>query len=478
MRIDIQKMKKTNGYLKGWTDCLDISLRTLPFDYKKRLTQQFYSINANQIETKITGKNFWVSQKVDGHLQLIVYEENNSFMIGRNGTVRMDLPCLKQINTCFSEKNISSAIVACELYAKRETERSRVYDVIAALSDKTLIDSLGLAVFDILEMDGQSFRMLSYKDIWQRITEVFPFDGLVHSVNTQKAKSKKDVRKLFDQWVTEDGHEGLVVRGDMPFMYKVKPKYTFDGVVVGYTEGINDHKGKIKSLLVGFYCENNIIQIAGKVGNNFSEEDRAALFETFSKKHTHSSYIEIDNDGIAFHMVQPDTVIEVGCNDVLLENTYGKPLLNNLLTYENNRYSRYATVPGLRFIYPVFERIRDDKLPGLDDTGFSQLKNFIDFSKPETQTISLPQSKLMKREVFQKTQKNKIMVQKFMVWKTNKETIDTRYPAYVFFYTNFSSQRKEALQTDVRVSSDKDQIMSIADTFMKKNVKKGWNKIK
>ncbi|MBF0452949.1 MAG: ATP-dependent DNA ligase [Candidatus Magnetomorum sp.] len=476
MRISAQKMQKINGYLKGQIDCLDESLRTLPFDYKKRLTQQFFSINSHQIEHKITGKNFWVSKKIDGHLQIIVYEEDQVFMIGRNGTVRMELPCLEQMKTHLSEKNISNAMIACELYAQRENERSRVYDVIAALSDASLTGSLGLAVFDILEMDGQIFRTLSYADVWQRITEIFPSDGLVHAVETRQAASKKDVRLIFEEWVTESGHEGLVVRGDMPFMYKIKPKYTFDGVVVGYTEGINDHKGKIKSLLVGFYRNTDIIQVVGKVGNNFSEEDRTVFFETFSQKHIASSYIETDNDGIAFHMVQPDTVVEVGCNDILLENTYGKPLLNNLLQYENNTYRRYATVSGLRFIFPVYERIREDKTPGVDDSGFTQFKNFIDLAAPESQTVTLPNSEILMRDVYQKTQKNKTMVQKFMVWKTNKETIDTRYPAYVFFYSNFSSQRKDALQTDIRISNDHHQIMGLANAFIKKNVKKGWVK--
>jgi len=477
MIIDIKKMQETNGYLKGRIDCLDDSLRKLPFDYKKRLSQQFFSINANQIEQKITGKKFWVSKKIDGHLQLIVFEDEQIFMIGRNGTVRMNLPCLNEIKKYLSDKKIKKAIIASELYAKRDTPRSRVYDVIAALSEESSLDSLGLAVFDILEIDDQVFRTLSYEDIWKRIKEIFPSEGLVHAVETRKANSKKDIRKLFDEWVTEIGHEGLVVRGDMPFMYKVKPKYSFDGVVVGYTEGINDHKGKIKSLLVGFYRENDIIQVVGKVGNNFSEEDREKLFSFYSKKHINSSYIETDNDGIAFRMVCPDTVVQVGCNDVLLENTYGKPLLNNLLKYKDDSYSRYATLPGLRFIYPVFEGIRDDKNPGTDDTGLLQLKDFIDLSVAETQTIDLPKSEILMREVYQKKQKNKIMVQKFMIWKTNKEKIDPRFTAFVFFYTNFSSQRKEALQTDIRISNDHNQITKIAESFIKKNIKKGWVKI-
>jgi len=477
MKIDINKLNKTNNYLKGHLDALDENIRNLPIEYKKRLSQQFFSVNSTEIDMKIKGNNFWVSKKIDGHLQLIILDDNTIFMVGRNGTVRMELPCLDQMKTLLEEKNIRNATIGCELYVQKGNQRSRVYDVIAALSEPKALNTLGLAVFDILEMDDQSFRTLSYENVWQRITKLFPDDGLVHAVETRQVKSKKDIRSIFNEWVTDGGHEGLVVRGDMPFMYKVKPKYTFDCIVVGYTEGINDHKGKIKSLLVGFYRENNIIQIAGKVGSNFSEDDRQQLFDFFSKKHIESTYIETDNDGIAFHMVHPDTVIEVGCNDVMLENTYGKPLLNNLLQHSENRYSRYATIPGVRFIYPMFERIRDDKSPGMVDSGITQLKDFIDLSSPEKQITELPKSEILMREVYQKTQKEKVMVQKFMVWKTNKEEADTRFPAYVLFYTNFSSQRKEALQTDIRISSNQKQIMALADSFIKKNVKKGWKKI-
>jgi ATP-dependent DNA ligase len=474
MKINISKLKQSNNYLKGHLDCLDESIRNLPEDFKKKLSQQFLSVNSTEIDSRIKGNNFIVSKKMDGHLQLIIFDDDLIFMVGRNGTVRMNIPCLDQMKVLLKEKNITNATIACELYVQRENQRSRVYDVSAALSEADALDTLALAVFDIVEMDNKKFRGIAYDEIWKKITEIFPSEGKVHAVETRKVKSRQEVRKIFDEWVTEAGHEGLVVRGDMPFMFKVKPKYTFDGVVVGYTEGINTHKGKIKSLLVGFYRDNKMIQVAGKVGTNFSEEDRNELFAYFSKKHCDSTYIETDNDGIAFHMVTPDTVVEIGCNDVMIENTYGKPLLNNLLQYEDNTYSRYATIAGVRFIYPVFERIRDDKSPGLDDSGILQLKDFIDLSSPEKQTSVLPESDVLMRKVYKKTQKDKVMVQKFMVWKTNKETVDSRYPAYVLFYTNFSSQRKEPLQTDIRISIDKEQILALAESFILKNVKKGW----
>jgi ATP-dependent DNA ligase len=474
MKIDIHKLKKTNNYLKGHLDCLDESIRNLPQDFKKKLSQQFFSVNSTEIESRIKGNKFFVSKKMDGHLQLIIYDHDHIFMVGRNGTVRMNMPCLDQMKQILTDKKINNAIIACEMYVKKENQRSRVYDVIAALSEADALDTLALAVFDIVEMDDQVFRGMTYDDVWKRITDIFPSDGNVHAVETRKVKSRQDVRKIFDEWVTDKGHEGLVVRGDMPFMFKVKPKYTFDGVIVGYTEGINAHKGKIKSLLVGFYQDKEIIQVVGKVGTNFTEDDRLELFDYFSKKHCDSTYIETDNDGIAFHMVTPDTVVEIGCNDVMIENTYGKPLQNNLLQYEDNTYARISTIAGVRFLYPVFERLRDDKSPGLEDSGMMQLKDFIDLSSREKQTSVLPKSEILMRKVYKKVQKDKVMVQKFMVWKTNKENVDPRYPAYVLFYTNFSSQRKEPLQTDIRISSDREQILALLETFVLKNVKKGW----
>ena len=70
------------------------------------------------------------------------------------------------------------------------------------------------------------------------------------------------------------------------------------------------------------------------------------------------------------------------------------------------------------------------------------------------------------------------MVQKFIAWKTNKENDPgAMYPAYVLAYTNYSSDRADALQSEVRVSNNKEQILALYDAFIEKNIKKGWDKI-
>lgn len=53
------------------------------------------------------------------------------------------------------------------------------------------------------------------------------------------------------------------------------------------------------------------------------------------------------------------------------------------------------------------------------------------------------------------------MVHKFLVWKTNKEGSDPRYPAYVYHHTDYSSARAEALKREICVSSDKAQILAL-----------------
>ena len=68
---------------------------------------------------------------------------------------------------------------------------------------------------------------------------------------------------------------------------------------------------------------------------------------------------------------------------------------------------------------------------------------------------------------------DKVMLQKFLIWKTNKEQ-SGKFPAYVFYYTDYSSGRKEFLKRDLRVSGSEQQIRAIMDEFISANIKKGW----
>lgn len=104
----------------------------------------------------------------------------------------------------------------------------------------------------------------------------------------------------------------------------------------------------------------------------------------------------------------------------------------------------------------------------------SQVTDICPFAAPKARSVGeLPKSELLARKVFKKSSGGKLMVQKFIVWKTNKEA-DPRYPAYVYHYTDYSSGRKDPLKRDIRVSSSKDQLLVLMEADIAENVKKGW----
>ncbi|MGK0188088.1 MAG: general stress protein 26 [Verrucomicrobiales bacterium] len=87
----------------------------------------------------------------------------------------------------------------------------------------------------------------------------------------------------------------------------------------------------------------------------------------------------------------------------------------------------------------------------------------------------MPGSEILRREVVTKTLKGKEIVRKLLMWKTNKETESPDYPAYVVHLTDFSPNRKEPLQREIRVSNSRDQINQLWDELAKKYFVRGWN---
>lgn len=107
----------------------------------------------------------------------------------------------------------------------------------------------------------------------------------------------------------------------------------------------------------------------------------------------------------------------------------------------------------------------------------SQITDLVPFEENEGVDISnLPESTLLERRVFKKVSGVKVMVHKFLVWKTNKEQ-SGRYPAYIFYHTDFSNSRKEMLKRDMAFSNDEQQIRDILQAEIADNIKKGWEEV-
>jgi len=469
MHIDTSLLQSKLTYLEGDTSALSDDIRSTAQEYKRQLTNRFYAIAGDQIDSRIKGEKFHVSKKLDGHLQIVFYNGSDIFMCGRNGTVRSGLACLDLLKNELVKHKVQSFIGAAELSVIMD--RCRVYDVIAVLADELRLGELKLTFFEILELNGEQYKAIAYDDHYKKLLEFFP----QNVVETKIVTSTAEIKELYGKWVVDEKNEGLVVRSSTGFITKVKPKYYFDVAIIGYAEGINEKRSKVKSFLFAFR-KGEFYQVVGKVGN-IPDSERDGWFKRLSTLNTKSDYIETDNEGIAFHFVKPEIVIEVSCNDLMTETVYGNPLMNPLVVYENDTYDLKRSIPGIKCINLVFERERTDKTNSDADIHVSQFEKIVDTSSKIITPDEFPKSTIVKREVYKKELKDKVMVQKFMAIKTNKETIDKKFPAFVFHYTDFSSGRADPLQKEVKISNSEKQIMEFFDTYLSENVKKGWEKV-
>ncbi|MBN2534224.1 MAG: ATP-dependent DNA ligase [Spirochaetales bacterium] len=475
MKLDKTRLQQYKGYLTGDVTSVEATLIKTAESYKRQVAGNYLAVNNYEINKRLPEDEFFITRKVDGEMQVVFFDGENVIIINGHGKARASLPCLIELESALKEAGLSSCILAGELHDREDESRKRIYDLLSALVSEKGINDICLSVFDIIEIDGKQQHFKNYGEKHQKIKEIIGKRNNVFPVELFQAANKQQLQERFKEKI-DQGAEGLVVHCNYPRIFKIKPKHTIDAVVVGYSE--SEEKGSIRTLLVALIREENKYQIIGKVSNGLTDQQKMDLFIALSKKHVPSSYTETDSNKVAFHMIEPGLVVEMGFNDILTES-FSKAISNPVLVYTKDSYFLDSVLTGIRPLFPVFERFREDKKADAHDVRFSQITDLF-YIESKTKQLSpevLPKSEILSREVYTKEAKNKIMAQKFVVFKTNKEDKDERYPAYVFFYTNFSSGRKDPLNREVRVSNDKDQIFDIMEKYKAENIKKGWEKV-
>ena len=438
--------------------------------YKRKVAGSFIPINGEDIVSKVAGKTIYISKKIDGEFNLFWFDGTNSLLINGNGKVKEDLPILPKITKALQDKNIKSLTMAVELHLREEQDRSRIFEVMSAIANEP--DALTLSAFDLLELDGTVYLEPDYAVTIEKISKLLE-DSPISAVDLEKVSSSQQVSERFEEIVINNGAEGLVVRSlEFPIIYKIKPVHTIDAAIIGFTEG---NEGKIREILLGVMHKDGRYSQIGRTGNGFTEDQKQTFYDLLSKEIISSPYIEADSRRVAFQMVVPKIVVEIAANELLTENMKGA-IRNPLISFSDKEgYFFVSNINGISLLHPVFKRIRDDKSVNDHDVRFSQISDIVYLEETTGSSVNtLPESEVVFREVYTKTSKGKTNVQKFVVWKTNKEELDNRFPAYVLHYTNFSPTRKEPLKREVRVSSSEEQILQMKDGLIEKNIKKGW----
>ena len=443
--------------------------------YKRRVAGSFVLVDADKITGKIAGSQFVATKKIDGTLQGLFYENGEITAVSTTGNITRGLPCLKEAASLLKSYGLKSAVIEAELYAVlEEGKRERVGDVAIAMADEKLWNRLFLAPFDIVQLDGEDYRNDNYAETIRKLYAIF--DGkLVKPVEYKELRSLDDVSSLFKQWVEEGGAEGIVLHSEMPVVYKIKARHTVDGVIVGFTCGEGDSSDSVRDIAVAMMREDGLLQIIGVTGNGFSSDQKKSLLKRLEPLICESEYIITDSRNVAFQMVKPQIVAEFSAGDFVAESSDGTPKTNPLLSFDkDNGYLSEGMVPGVSTLHFVFNRFREDKTAEKSDIRISQITDICPFSEGKsTRLTELPKSEVLAKKIFTKGSGEKLMIQKYVIWKTNKEETGA-YPAYIFFYTDFSSGRKDMLKRDLRVSSDKEQAFAMMEQTIAENVKKGW----
>ena len=476
-RFDI----KLGDYKVGPASALaDPGILAVAQDYRRMAGSRMMPLGKADIRSRIPTADFNVSRKIDGEFTVLVLRDGHVFSINPGGTVRMGLPWQAEAAKAFSDAGITEAMIPGELYVHNTERRPRVHDVSAVArqpdSDEQL-ESLRFAVFNIISINDEKASDI-YADKFQTIESLFGKGTLIHPVETEIVKDTGGIEKLFVKWVEGEDAEGLVVCSDSAGLFKVKPRHTLDAVVIGFTESTEDRAGMMHDLLLAVMRHDGTLHILCRVGGGFSEDERRAMLSDLKDMVIPSEYAEVNSDYVAYQMVRPEWVIEISCLDLISQTTRGGDINRMVLDFESAEegFKVVRRLPLVTVISPQFVRMRDDKQAHPKDVRIDQISEQVEVALTDcdAKNYRLPETKLLKREVFVKQAKGKTMVRKFVLLKTNKEDDTDEYPGYVLHYTDFSPNRKSPLDRDVWVSDSLPQIESLFLQCKQENIKKGW----
>lgn len=459
-------------------------------EYKKSISGKFILVEGNKIAERIKGKHFYVTKKIDGVMQTVFLYGTECKMFSSNGIERKDFPCLDVMSTFLKNAGFNFAAIVAELSVVSDTtKRTRVSDVIHALGTPSLKQTLKLRPFDIISLDGTAWNVESYKETYDKLSEIFDEkkldnsqlnSNLVQIVPMQEASSVYEVQNIYNQWVINEKAEGVVVHSEAEVIWKVKPRHTIDAVAIGYTSGNEGRQNLIRDILFAVRDDDKKYRVFACGSAGLTEEMRAKIKIQFDINIINSTYIKTDSRKIPYQMIKPKFVFEIGAIDFSSQDSLGIPYKNDILEYNEERgWSLESKRNGVTTYSLSIIRTRDDKDVLPDSIRVNQISDICPFVQDENNKTKATFSEYLKpveiieRAVYKKESKNHMYIKKIVVWKTNKE--DVGFSPYILYFTNYSTRSMVGLKTDMMTASSKEEIMKLYDECVAKNVKAGFN---
>lgn len=458
----------------------DSGLKAMVSGYKRVVASRYRGLTPEDLDLYCPPGELHVSPKVDGEIWFAVFEGDEHALVNPKGRVLHGaIPVLKEMAAVL-KRSEGRTVIAGELFAVNTQRRPRVRDVGSALGGEAAADvaKLGFMAFDLLQGgDGEAQMPLeTYALKLEVLRRLFDGGKRAQAIRTELVSGADDVRRLYEEWVDSGKSEGLVLRSADGRAHKVKPALDVDAVVLAYTERRED-RTQIRSLLLGLIRDDGQTQVIGEVGGGFSDDKRRDMLTLLESHLTTSTYRIPDRAGALYRFVKPEVVIEIRIGDVQSDDAKGDPRPRMVLNYEQGvGWKAVRPMPGVSIIHPRFVRVRDDKAVNATDVRMAQVLDrcIVDAVEQTVQAVDLDASTMLRREVYTKESKGKVAVRKLVMWKTNKESVDPSYPAFVVQWTDYSATRKDPLKREVRLAPSEEEANRIAEAMIVKNIKKGW----
>lgn len=437
--------------------------------YKSNQASKYIPVRGDEILTKVFDcEKYSISTKYDGHLCFMVKDNGGVYLLNFNGEPFEREDLIDELNNLLDKEGI----LVGEIFNHKENERTRSFDLVKNLKNND--SSIKIVVFDVLNYDGTSYEKSLWDEKKELIDKLFSKGENIFSIEEIEVTSRKDIQTEFEERVVNKNQEGLIVRGFNAPIFKIKPKLTFDFVVLGYSLGYSDNFNLLKEILFGIMTQKDEFLIVGKVGGGFTIEQRTTLLEDLQNLKAESNLIEPSGSKTPFIFIKPEKVIEVESVDIV-SNTSDQIIKKSVIKFDKSKYSKIDNKPSVSLISPVFKGFRDDKKVETEQVGVVQITRIIELNNEIIESSDKSNSKIIKKKIYSKEMKGAKMVKKYFIWETNSSSED--YPKFVFYKIDYSPSRGDKLQRDIKVSNNETQIEKIFSDQIETDIKKGWELI-
>ena len=449
------------------------SIQTMIAAYKRNVAGRYHSISPDCIERELPPGPFVVSEKIDGETWFLHADGERCVLLSPFGKRLENIPI-----TVEAQKSLNGwcGLLAGELYATVESGRPRVFDLHASMGTKGKPERLRFAAFDVL-LDGEGdMQRQHFAERMAHLQQLIAqHDGLFHLAPFETAETLTDVAACYERTVTVSGAEGVVVHASDDRIYKIKPEIVIDAAVVGYAASDSG----VSELLLALVKPGGSFQLIGRVKTGWRNIEKAELAKRLAPLVCESSYSKANDQGLLYHWVRPEMIVEVKCNDLIAANSRDEHVRRMALRYDDKcGWSTIGPAPAISMINSVFRRVRDDKRAVRPDVRVEQVSDIVPIAEVTSiDPASLPTSDILRREVYTKMSKSGLAVRKLVCWKTNKQEADAAYPGYVVFFTDYSPGRKQAMKTDLRVAASEETLHTFAYDWLAANIKRGWERL-